>query len=395
MTNRRAFVRLLILGGGATVLAACQSAPASPTPAPATKPPATTVPAAQPTTAPATAAPAAKPTSAPAAQPTSAAQATAVGQIPQEIIDAAKKDGALTFYGAATQDVYDKIFADFQKAFPEIKVTATRVATSGLKERVMTEFRSGRVQVDLVHASSETADFAEAGAIDPTHVAWEKDMSLAPAPDKLGVVADSLLSRHVVYNTNLLQKADLPKTWQDMLDPKWKGKLALELSSYEWYYALRETMKQARGEDRTKQFFADLAKNVVLREGSTQIMEFLAAGEFPINLDAYGHRYVSFKRDGAPFEIIMPQLEPVALIPSYWFAIKGSPHPNAAKLAQYWILTDAGQAAELRADRIPIAKTVKDSPFTPLLTNVKTFAMHAGDLDYDAVAKEFNAVFKA
>jgi iron(III) transport system substrate-binding protein len=379
--SRRAFIRVVGLGSGATVLAACQQAtPATvPTPTSAPKPAATAAPTSPPVGA------AAKPaaTTAPVAAATAApAQSTAAAmQIPPDLIEAAKKEGALTFYGAATQDVYDKIFADFQKDFPDIKVSATRVPTSGLKERVLTEFRSGRIQVDLVHASSEIADLVSAGAVNPTSVPWEKDFSLAPSPERLGVVAESMLSRHVVYNTNLLQKQDVPKTWQDMLDPKWHGKLALEISSYEWYYALRETMKQASGEEKTKQFFAALAKNVALREGSTQIMEFLAAGEFPINLDGYGHRYVAFKRDGAPFEIITPQLEPVPLIPSYWAAMKGSPHPNAAKLAQHWILSDKGQAAELRADRIPIAKNIQNSPFTPLLSNVKTFPMHAGDLD--------------
>ncbi len=385
--SRRAVLRLLVLGGGASILAACQqAAPAAPTAAPTAAPKPTAAPAA-PTTAPAANA-APKPTA------QAAGPLPTVADIPRDVVEAGKKDGALTFYGAATQDVYDKMFADFQKDFPEIKVTATRVASSGLKQRVMTEFSSGKIQVDLVHASSETADFAAAGAVGAVKVPWEKDVAVAPSPEKLGVVAESMLSRHVIYNTNLVKKEEVPKSWQDLTDPKWRGKLALEMSSYEWYFALRESMKQSLGEDKAKQLLAALAKNVVLREGSTQIMEFLAAGEFPFNLDAYGHRLVAYKRDGAPLELVTPQLEPIPLLPSYWTAIKGSPHPNAAKLAQYWVLTDHGQAAELRADRIPIAKNIKDNPYSGLFQGVKTYAMHAGDLDYDAVAKEFNAVFK-
>lgn len=393
--RRRSFVRLLALGGVGALLAACQQPAAAPTAAPAAKPTEAPKPvaAAKPTEAAKPAAGASAAIAKPAAQ-AAPAQSVGIGQIPAALVEAAKKEGALTFYGAAGQDVYDKIFADFQKDYPDIKVSATRVATSGLKERVLTEVRSGKVNVDLVHASSEHADFVSAGAIDPTVVPWAKDVSISPAPEKLGIVAESLLSKHVIYNSSMLKKEETPKSWQDLTDPKWKGKLALELGAYEWFYALRETMKQSQGEEKTRQFFTDLAKNIVLREGSTQILEFMAAGEFPINLESYGHRYVAFKRDGAPFELVMPQLEPVAVIPSYWGAIKGSPRPNAAKLAQHWILTDNGQAAELKADRIPIVRSAQGTAYAPLFENVKTFPMHAGDLDYETVAKEFNSYFK-
>jgi ABC-type Fe3+ transport system substrate-binding protein len=133
----------------------------------------------------------------------------------------------------------------------------------------------------------------------------------------------------------------------------------------------------------------------VLREGATHIMELMIAGEFPISLEAYGHRIVDFQKQGAPVDIVRPQLQPIPVIPSYWGAIKGTKHPNAAKLALHWLISDRGQEAQAKAGRIPVLKGFNHPVLKWLQEEggVKTFVIEPRTIDYTDVAKRFNSYF--
>jgi iron(III) transport system substrate-binding protein len=311
-----------------------------------------------------------------------------------ELVAAAKKEGALVFYGTAQQDSYDRIWAEFMKDYPEIKVTAIRVKTSNFLERVLLEYKSGDIKADVVHASSETDDLVKGGAIEPylgTDEA-QKARFRYPAPKNLpGLVTDAILTKHVDYNTNMLKKDQLPKSFDDLLDPKWKGKLALDIEGYEWFAAMWNTL----GPEKADTFMKALAKNVVLREGATHIMELMVAGEFPIAVEAYGHRIVDFQKQGAPVDVVRPLIQPVTVIPSYWGSIKKSAHPNAAKLALHWLVSDRGQEAQAKGGRIPVLKGF-DHPVLKWLDEnggAKTYLIEPGSIDYTDVAKKFNTYF--
>lgn len=311
-----------------------------------------------------------------------------------ELVAAAKKEGSLVFYGTAQQDAYDTIFAEFMKDYPQIKVSATRVRTANFLERVLLEYKSGDNKADVVHASSEVADLEEAGAIEP-YLGVDKaqqERYRYPAPKAMpGMVTDAILVKFVDYNTNMLKPADLPKTWDDLLDPKWKGKLALDIEGYEWFAAMWKTM----GPEKADKFMKGLAQNVVLREGATQIMELMVAGEFPISIEAYGHRIADFQKQGAPVDIVKPVFQPVTVIPSYWGSIKTAKHPNAAKLALHWLASDRGQAAQAKAGRVPVLKTGVDHPVLKWLDDGKpaTYVIEPKGIDYTEVAKQFNTYF--
>lgn len=310
-----------------------------------------------------------------------------------ELVAAANKEGALVFYGVAQQNAYDKIFREFMKDYPKIKAAPTRVKTANFLERVLLEFKSGDIKADVVHASSEIADVVKAGAIVPytgVDAYMQKNFRFPPSKSLPGLVTDAILTKHVDFNTNLLTKAQLPKSWGDLTDPKWKGKLALDIEGYEWFAAMWKTM----GPEKADKLMKGLAANVVLREGATHIMELMVAGEFPISIEAYGHRIVDFKKKGAPVEVIRPLFEPVPVIPSFWGAIKGSAHPNAAKLALHWLASKRGQEAQAKAGRIPVLKGVKHPVLDWLdADNTKTFAVEPGTIDYTGVAKQFNSYF--
>lgn len=311
-----------------------------------------------------------------------------------KLVAAAKKEGALTFYGVAHQRAYDKIFREFMKDYPEIKVKATRVKSANFLERVLLEFKSGDIKADVVHAASEMGDLEKAGAIVP-YRGVDKYMAAHykfPPPKSLpGLVTDAILTKHVDYNTNALSKGQLPHSWNDLTDPKWKGKLALDVEGYEWFAAMWDTL----GAEKADKLMKGLAPNVVLREGATHIMELMVAGEFPISLEAYGHRIVDFQKQGAPVDVIRPLFQPVPVIPSFWAEIKGSAHPNAAKLALHWLASDRGQEAQAKAGRIPVLKGFNHPVLKWLEADggAKTYVIEPGAIDYTAVAKRFNSYF--
>ena len=311
-----------------------------------------------------------------------------------ELVAAANKEGALTFYGVAHQDAYDTIFKEFMKDYPKIKVKATRVKSANFLERVLLEYKSHDIKADLLHAASEMGELEDAGAIVPYRGvdAYQQAHYRYPAPKDLpGLVTDAILTKTADYNTNALTKDQLPKSWNDLTDPKWKGKLGLDIEGYEWFAAMWNTL----GPEKADKLMKGLAPNVVLREGATHIMELMVAGEFPISLEAYGHRVVDFQKQGAPVAIIRPQLQPTVVIPSYWGAVKGSAHPNAAKLALHWLASDRGQEAQAKAGRIPVLKGF-NHPVLKWLDEeggIKTFVVEPKTINYTEVAKRFNSYF--
>ncbi|HET9149209.1 MAG TPA: extracellular solute-binding protein, partial [Alphaproteobacteria bacterium] len=196
-----------------------------------------------------------------------------------ELVAAAKKEGAVVFYGEAQQNAYDKIFAEFMKDYPEIKATATRVKSANFLDRVLLEVKSGNIKADVVHASSDMANLEQAGAFVPYHGVdkAQQERYSFPAPKNMpGLVTDSILTKHVDYNTTMLTKDQLPKSWDDLTNPKWKGKLGLDIEGYEWFAAMWNTL----GAEKADKLMKGLAKNVVLHEGSTNVMELMVAGEY-------------------------------------------------------------------------------------------------------------------
>lgn len=310
--------------------------------------------------------------------------------VPAAVVQAALREGQFTFYGPSDQSDYDTIFGEFMRDYPGIKVRAIHVPSGVLTERVLSEIQARNVQVDVVHARSELIALHQANALVPYKVGAERRRSLFPSHLQVPGLVDSVLTRHVIYNTSLVAQSELPKTWEDLLNPKWRGKIAIQDTAYEWIGALRKEW----GVERTTQFMTRLAPNVVVRRGNSQIVELTAAGEFAFFLNAYGDITWSFIQKGAPIAFLRT-LEPVRVVATMWAAVKDSPHPNAAKLALHWVLSDRGQRAMLKVGRAPVARAVPNSvlPVQQWIGSARTFVVLPGDLDYAAIAAEYNRIF--
>ncbi len=356
MRNRLG-VLLSVLAVG---LAACNpplaatptTAPAPPTTAPAAAPKPTTAPAAAATTAPAAAptaaAAAAKPTTAPAAAaPTTAPAAAAkptdnFQAVADKYYEAAKKEGKLVLYGVGNATLYNPVRDAFQKRFPGIELVGVDQRGRESREKVFAEQQSKNYVADVVISGTDTQnELVENGFIEPFQ-ASELDSvipDLVPPDRKNNPRTVSIFS--VAINTTLVPPDQEPKTYKDLMDPKWKGKLAMDdprgsgpggtiLSGMEVLYGIDEVDSKLAEQ---KIFFATQAG---------PIFEALNRGEYAVFLSSNHTDVIAQRKSGAPIKQLKPA-DGVGITPINQGLVKNAPHPNAAKLWIEWSLSEEGQ----------------------------------------------------
>jgi iron(III) transport system substrate-binding protein len=324
------------------------------------------------------------------------AQAPAPAAITPELIAAAKKEGKLAFYTAM-----DLAFAQqYGKMFEEKFGIAVRVERSGA-ERIFTrigqEYSANIHAVDVVN----TADAAHC-------IVWKRNGWLAPYlpedvakhfdkkyydPDGLHATTRILVSP-IAYNTNMVKKEEAPKSFADLLDPKWAGKLVKGHPAYSGTI-MNATFQIAR--DLGWDYFEKLAKQRVMQvQSATDTPKKIALGERAVMVDGAGYLVIRQKEAGDPVEIVYPsEGTPLAAGPSAVF--KNAPNPNAARLFQNWMHSREGQQVIVDVARqySAHAQTVEKPGVRPL-KDIKLMAEDPEGVEKtaDEVKKRYAQIFK-
>src|SRR5262245_7837575 len=261
---------------------------------------------------------------------TGTAVATAAAQDSQtaKLIEGAKKENSLIWYTSTSTEDIKRLFDAFNKKYPFIKTEFFNAGSARVYNRILNEARVGKVFFDLVSVRGvETHQMVKDGFIQP-YVSPESAAYPAGFKDPKGYWVDYFDAYNILaYNTKLVPREQAPKSWEDLLDPRWKSKIAMDEEMYSWYAA----MAVAWGRERAQRYMRALAKqDIQLRSGQSLIAQLLAAGEFHMGV-ALAHRIEKMKEQGAPvewvttFDPITASLHPIAV------AAKAQ-HPNAAKL---------------------------------------------------------------
>ena len=257
-----------------------------------------------------------------------------------KIVAAAKKEGTLTLYTTIAEKDLPALIKPFEAKYG-LKVNVWRAGTDKVLQRTLVEAKANRHEVDVIHfGSPEMEALAREKVLQPVTTPAYRDL-VAGAVPKHHQWAATLLSVWVqAYNTNLIKKADLPKTYQDLLDPKWKGKLGIEGKDEDWFASVIEFMG---GKDKGLKFFQDLvARNGISpRTGHTLLTNMVVSGEVPLALTVYNYMPEQAKRKGAPIDWFA--LEPAIARSNAVGVARQSPHPAAALLFHEYMLTDAQQ----------------------------------------------------
>lgn len=265
---------------------------------------------------------------------------------PQAIIEGAKKEGQAVFYTPLNINDSQPMLQRFEHKYPFIKTELLRMSAEPLLNRIITEDRAGRNAVDVINNTVINA-LKKARLLQP-YRSPEHAAYLDQFKDPEGYWASVNNNYYVLgYNNKLVSAKDAPTDWQDLLNPKWKGKIGMDQEEYEWFGATIEVW----GRERAIKYHRALAQQQInWRKGHTLISQLIAAGEFSVGI-VYAHRIESMKKAGAPIDWVRT-INPffVALSPA-GLAAK-APHPNAGKLLLDFMLSYESQQQLRNANRL-------------------------------------------
>ena len=266
----------------------------------------------------------------------------------QRLIAGAKREGTLTLYSSAILEHMMAVANAFEKKYG-VRVIIWRGGSEDILQRTVTEARGGHFEADVIETATPQSE-----ALNREKLTKAVDTPIAADIMKGAMVAGKpwIPSRLIVftgaYNTNLIKKSDLPKSYDELADPKWKGKLGIEADDNNWLFA----MAGAMGEDKALALFRSIvAKNgISVRKGHTLMANLVASGEVPIALSIYHHEVEPMKKAGAPIEEL--NLPPVIAFTAAASVAARAPHPYAAVLFLDFLLTD-GQAILEQSGNLP------------------------------------------
>jgi iron(III) transport system substrate-binding protein len=283
----------------------------------------------------------APPKAAQTAAPSATAKAAqAFEKVSKELYPKAMQEGNLIIYSVWDVEHLRAITDAFMKRYPGIKATYWQGRNPEIVTRVLTEFQGGQASVDVILSDNAPPVVRAAGAI-ASYDTVQRDVLLLHDPTMATV---SLQIQALTYNTKKIKPADLPKSWEDVANPKFKGMVALDdpmragpLSSM-----LAGLKEQWKDDNRFNNFLKGLkALNVPVHKSTSAMFRLVISGEYAICMPALLHDVFEEKEKGTPVDYI--KTVPPVVFPRQAAIYAKAPNPNAAKLFAEWSISTQGQ----------------------------------------------------
>jgi iron(III) transport system substrate-binding protein len=252
-------------------------------------------------------------------------------QTPNRHLEAARKEGKVVWYTSLVLPSAERVAKLFETAYPDVKVEVHRTGSQRILQRVMQELQANIKNVDVVHTS------------DAGHYVLLKDKKLLAKYTPAGVDAFPAGFKDkdgyyyglratvnaITYNTKMVSAAEAPKTWKDLLDPKWKGKMVTAHPGYSGVIATHVlALVHLHGWD----YFKQLAQNqLMLVQSANDPSTVVSSGERVVAVNGGEYSAYQLKKKGNPLEIVYPK-EGVPLVVSPTAITSFAPHPSAARL---------------------------------------------------------------
>jgi iron(III) transport system substrate-binding protein len=249
------------------------------------------------------------------------------------IIAGAKKDARVTVYSGMIENQALRPLVDaFHKKYPFVSVDYWRGDSRALVQKALTERRAGRVIGDILESTGGAETLMKANAVQPFYTPETANFP-ENYVDPHGMWAASRLDYFgLAYNTRLVSAAEVPKTYEDLLDPKWRGAIAWradsEVGADLFIAGILRSMGKEKGEAYLKRLASQRIANYA---GSARaLVDRVGAGEYKLAVEIYAHHPLISKAEGAPLDVQM--LEPVPSALSTIQLAADAPHPYAAML---------------------------------------------------------------
>src|SRR5712692_6220663 len=264
-------------------------------------------------------------------------------KVTPELIEAARKEGKISYYSALELNVAERLGKAFESKYPGITVHVERSGAERIYQRIAQEQASGINAVDVANST------------DPAHyLDWKAKDWLAPyLPDDVAkhfpadqIDADGMhatscaWTEAIGYNTNLVKREDAPKSYADLLDPKWQGRI---VKGHPGYSGAIMTATFVLARDLGWSYLEKLAQQKVMQvQSAADPPKKILLGERAIMADGNDYNLVLLKDQGKPVEVVYPtEGSPLIIVPSGIF--QGAPNPNAARLFQSFFFSAEGQ----------------------------------------------------
>jgi iron(III) transport system substrate-binding protein len=281
----------------------------------------------------------------------------------EKLIEGAKREGRLVLYTGMETDEANLFANEFTKKFPFVKADIFRSAGERVQQRFLVENRANQHFADIFQTSIvQVYQLKNAGLL-ARYVSEEAPAYAEGFKDPQGYWHAFYQIPYVIgYNTRMVGPKETPATYEDLLNPKWKGLISLETEEYQWFYHVLQIMGRDKGLEFMKKF---AAQNLQMRKGHTLLAQLVAAGESALATVVYSNRVERMKASGAPIDWVRFKGPTISAINSISIPEK-APHPNTARLFVDFTLSKEGQGLLRGLRRIPGRPDVLPDP--PSLT---------------------------
>ena len=262
----------------------------------------------------------------------------------QRLIEGAKKEKELTFYSSMPAEDVAALAAAFDKKYA-VKVKVWRADSESVLQRILNEARARRYEVDIMSgASSALEPLSRENLLQEVQSPLLADLvpeALAPHRQWTAIFLNTIVQ---AYNSSLVAKDRLPRTYQDLLRPEWRGRLAIEAEDHDWFAQVVMDLGEAPG----LRLFRDIVatNGIAVRKGHNVLANLVAAGEVPLALTVYGFLAEQAQRKGAPIDWFT--IPPAIARLTVEGVAKNAPHPHAAVLFYEFLI---GEGQQLLANR--------------------------------------------
>ncbi|MGH8701044.1 MAG: ABC transporter substrate-binding protein [Burkholderiales bacterium] len=279
----------------------------------------------------------------------------------QRLIEGARKEGGLLLYTSFSTSDLGAFVGPFENKYG-IKVSAWRSSSENVLQRAVTEARAGRHEVDAFETNGPELE-----------ALYREQLLQEVNSPRLAELVPQALRPHrewattrfnlfvAAYNTNLVKREELPKSWADLAHPRWKGRLGIEAYDHDWFAGVVAGLGEAQGLKLFREIVA--ANGMSVRKGHTLLSNLVVSGEVPLALTVYYYRPAQLKKKGAPVDWFA--LQPVVARPNGVAVARRAQRPHAAVLFHDFMLGEAQEIMVTR-DFIPssarVAATLRDVP---------------------------------
>lgn len=308
----------------------------------------------------------------------------------QKLYEQAKTEGEAVIYANMDISAMKPLTDGFMKRFPDTKATSVHFSGAAIITRLESEARAGKPLSDVVLSGQLGVLALIDKKIALRYRSPEREFIRAGLKDQEGLWTAYMTNVMVsAYNTRQVKRDEAPHHVNDLLKPRWKGRLTMDSQSYVWF----GTMLQYLGEETGLRFMKQLnGQNISHQRGRRLMTQLVAAGEFDMAVETNLNSVLSLAKQGAP--LAFAPMQPYFLSPSLVFMSANAPHPYSAALFIDFLLSEEGQKIVVTTNRMPANGKVK-SPESQILEgqDVRTPDIFDIGRNYQAIGKKYQEIF--